>query len=218
MQRVTLDGLKKWDECNLFLTDYKLMPLTCVYRQSNKLLKLAWELYNHFVGEPPFESAFENDDNDPDPIIYKRNDDTKFKQWLTKRILEIYKITDGRATIALFVSEDSEIDPLYDIINESLNNENLEVSRCKGGEILGTNSKIRIYSVEFIKGLEFEAVFFIDLDEIYLRKPALVDKYLYVGLTRAGSFLGVTYKNKFPGPLDFIKSYFSEGDWSWLAK
>ena len=151
-------------------------------------------------------------------LILKTEDDEQFSKWITNRILEIYKISDSKATVAFFVSDDSQIDSLFEIINEALSDNNLEVEKCKEGKILSNNSKIRIFSVEYIKGLEFEAVFFIDIDEIYNKKPQLVDKYLYVGLTRTGSFLAITYKNRFPKPLKFIEKFFKEGDWLWLTK
>ncbi len=100
-----------------------------------------------------------------------------------------------------------------------MSDNNLEVEKCKEGKILSVGSKIRIFSVEYIKGLEFESVFFINIDEIYKRKPTReFDKYLYVGLTRAGSFLAITYKEQFPDSLNFLKDSFKKGDWSWLTK
>lgn len=218
MQRVTNVGIEKWDECYSFLDTYDRKPLNKVYRQSYKLLGIASKLYEHFIGEVEFESAFEKDENDPEPLIFNNSDQNEFKEWITARILEIYSITKGKATIALFVAEDSEIDSIYDLIIEPLSDNNLEVEKCKEGKILSVGSKVRIFSVEYIKGLEFESVFFIDIDEIYKRKPNLVDKYLYVGLTRAGSFLAVTYKDQFPESLKFIKDSFKEGNWSWLTK
>ncbi len=65
-----------------------------------------------------------------------------------------------------------------------------------------------------VKGLEFESVFFVDLDQISKESPELVDKYLYVGLTRAASFLAVTFNDKFPESLSYVKKYFKAGDWS----
>jgi DNA helicase IV len=51
---------------------------------------------------------------------------------------------------------------------------------------------VRIFDVQHIKGLEFEAVFFIGVDELAARHPNLFDKYLYVGATRAATYLGIT--------------------------
>ena len=49
-----------------------------------------------------------------------------------------------------------------------------------------------VFDVQHIKGLEFEAVFFVSVDELALRQPELFDKYLYVGSTRAATYLGLT--------------------------
>jgi UvrD-like helicase C-terminal domain len=43
---------------------------------------------------------------------------------------------------------------------------------------------------------EFEAVFFIGIDQLAERLPELFDKYLYVGTTRAATYLGVTCAGK----------------------
>jgi hypothetical protein len=49
-----------------------------------------------------------------------------------------------------------------------------------------------LFDVQHIKGLEFEAVFFVGLDRLAQRYPDLFEKYLYVGATRAAMFLGMT--------------------------
>ncbi len=46
--------------------------------------------------------------------------------------------------------------------------------------------------MKHIKGLEFEAVFFVGIDELAEREPELFDKFLYVGATRAATYLGLT--------------------------
>jgi hypothetical protein len=64
------------------------------------------------------------------------------------------------------------------------------------------------------RGLEFESVFFVNLDQISKKAAGLLDKYLYVGLTRAASFLGGTYTTDFPKEIHFMRDDFQEGDWS----
>lgn len=51
---------------------------------------------------------------------------------------------------------------------------------------------MRVFSIEHIKGLEFEAVFFADVDRLAEAQPELFDRYIYVGATRAATFLGLT--------------------------
>jgi DNA helicase IV len=56
----------------------------------------------------------------------------------------------------------------------------------------GQDNDVRVFDVQHIKGLEFEAVFFVGLDRLAKRYPDLFEKYLYVGATRAAMFLGMT--------------------------
>ena len=51
---------------------------------------------------------------------------------------------------------------------------------------------MRVFDVQHVKGMEFEAVFFLDVDVLSEQKPELFDKYLYVGATRAATYLGIT--------------------------
>ena len=76
--------------------------------------------------------------------------------------------------------------------NESLSGQNIRAVACREGQVIGQDNDVRVFDVQHIKGLEFEAVFFIGVDELAARQPDLFDKYLYVGATRAATYLGVT--------------------------
>ena len=78
--------------------------------------------------------------------------------------------------------------------------------------ILDDGQNVRVFSIEYIKGLEFEAVFFIDIDT--LENTDLSIKYIYVGVSRANIFLGLTINNEFPEQLKLIKDNFIEGKWT----
>jgi len=54
------------------------------------------------------------------------------------------------------------------------------------------------FNIRHIKGLEFEAVFFVDMDQTISKYPALFSKYLYVGATRAATYLGMTFRGDAP--------------------
>jgi superfamily I DNA/RNA helicase len=100
------------------------------------------------------------------------------------------------------------------MVEEHLLNYAIEVRGCPRGEILGSDGKVRIFSVKYIKGLEFEGVFFVGIDKIAERHPEVVDKYLYVGLTRAASFLAVTASESFPASIREVQPYFDVGTWA----
>jgi hypothetical protein len=74
---------------------------------------------------------------------------------------------------------------------------------------------VRIFPVEHIKGLEFEAVFYVGLDRMAEIHKDLIEKYVYVGLSRARSFLGVVFERQFPIRLKCIERHFQhDGVWS----
>ena len=75
---------------------------------------------------------------------------------------------------------------------------------------------MRVFSVQFIKGLEFEAVFFVGVDRMAALTPGLVDRFIYVGLSRARSFLAVTTQGEFPDELRHVASLFKQGTWRHL--
>jgi superfamily I DNA/RNA helicase len=128
--------------------------------------------------------------------------------------LDQYSINNFLPSTAIFVSEEEHINRIHKILADPLESNSIGIEDCPGGRILSSEGKVRIFSVKYIKGLEFESVFFVDLDRIYHQSPDLIDKYLYVGLTRAASFLAVTFNYDFPKKISYIESFFKEGDWS----
>lgn len=216
MQRVTRSGLNNWKECKFISEDLEEKELNISYRQTPALLSIAAQLYENVIGQkPPFQSKYKDTYKTPSLLKFQSANGEKVGDWITQRVHEIYEINDSKLpSIAIFVPEEDDIETAYQIIHEKLNDISIDVEMCREGKILGTGSKIRIFSVQFIKGLEFEGVFFLDIDEIHNKMPDLLDKFLYVGLTRATTFLGVTYKTQFPERIQFIEDNFDSGDWS----
>lgn len=50
---------------------------------------------------------------------------------------------------------------------------------------LGRDEEVRVFPVHHVKGLEFEAAFFVGVDQLRHDVPELFQRYLYVGSTRA---------------------------------
>lgn len=83
--------------------------------------------------------------------------------------------------------------------------------RAFDGNLAGQDNDVRVFDVQHIKGLEFEAVFFVGLDQLAAQRPQLFDKFLYVGATRAAMFLGlVTGKNTLPPRTEPLRERFAE--------
>ena len=69
---------------------------------------------------------------------------------------------------------------------------------------------MRVFDIQHIKGLEFEAVFFIGIDQLAEQTPTLFDKYLYVGTTRTASYLGISCEGALPQAIDSLREHFTD--------
>ena len=77
---------------------------------------------------------------------------------------------------------------------------------CNQGQALGDANSLRVFSIDYIKGLEFEAVFFLNIDKVLsIRGRRIGLRLIYVGLSRAAFYLGITSFE----PLDSLR--LSEG-------
>lgn len=113
--------------------------------------------------------------------------------WLVSRIRDINAITSSALpTIAVLVCTAQDLEPLAGALTEELREMNIQAVACPKGMVKGQAGDVRIFEIEHIKGLEFEAVFFMDIDTLQEREPDLFDRYVYVGATRAATFLGLT--------------------------
>ena len=217
MQRMTKKGLRSWNDFTDIVYNTDIRDLKIAYRQTAKLLDIASEIYSWNVSEPAeFKSYAEADDLDPDPLLFIGDDIDQKLKWLVERILEI-QVIYGRnfPTVAIFVKDDSEVLRVHRYLedNQDLESAGLNVVACLQGQILGDKQSIRIFSVEYIKGLEFGAVFFLDLDQLSNDSDELLNKYIYVGLSRANLFLGITLNHDFNENLVYLKPLFKTGSW-----
>lgn len=79
--------------------------------------------------------------------------------------------------------------------------------------MVGQESSVRVFDIQHIKGLEFEAVFFLGVDRLAQLQPELFDKYIYVGTTRAAAYLGLTCEGLLPEQLAPVRHHFAT-DWT----
>jgi hypothetical protein len=133
--------------------------------------------------------------------------------WLTERIAEIERMISLAPTIAVMVDCEARVEPLAKALNRRLEDINLTAEACRDGQFLGNDRSVRVFDIKHIKGLEFEAAFFVGLDATIDRLPDLYAKYLYVGATRASTYVGVTFDGIRPSALDPLTAHFKD-DWS----
>lgn len=218
MQRMTANGIQSWDDYTSLSGNVEVASLKIAYRQTPKLLKLASLIYEKNTGtKPDFRSYALEDNKYPEPLYFVNDDDEQRIQWIADRVTEINKVYgDAIPSIALFVKDDAEVTKVAQMLNNNNSITELFISAipCIGGQILGDKQNIRVFPIQHIKGLEFEAVFFWDIDTIGTVEYDLLDKYIYVGLSRATFYLGITAVNGFPEELMYLKESLSDtGKW-----
>lgn len=219
MQRMTGQGIRDWKEVEQFGSAPTRFGLKVAYRQSPRLLRIASALYRQSVGEAaPFESAYGESSDDPQALKFQGTVSTGVR-WISDRAVEIYRFNRERLpTIAILVPSEDDVQAIHDQLKGYLGEESIESEACHDGRILGTKAKVRVFNVQYIKGLEFEAVFFVGLDRIASLFPELISRYVYVGLTRARNFLAVTYETSFPSELAMVESEFAASTWAGLKQ
>ncbi|HEV2554077.1 MAG TPA: ATP-binding domain-containing protein [Bosea sp. (in: a-proteobacteria)] len=214
-QRLTPWGVRSNEQLDWVEPQIERRSITVAYRQSAKLVALAMDVA--LLGGSKIQDIELPDrvDNDGVSPVWATclNDHDSIANWLSLRIREIERMVGKVPTIAVLVNEENIVEPLANSLNTHLQEINLSAVACKDGKIVGNNRDIRIFNIEHIKGLEFEAVFFIGLDQTIEKFPDLNTKYLYVGATRAANYLGVTFTAGIPEEVRTLAKHFDDS-WS----
>ena len=194
MQGLRLDGVTDWMDLQRpnFFSKVDVKDLTVSYRQSPKLMDLADAIYEHEMGEPsPYTCRLEKDDSCPFPLLLESDDEEEKAEWIAKRVLEVKQKYGFVPSIAVFVADKNDAAALETLLKDDgrLENNGIDVKDCSAGDNLSAQDVLRIFPIDKVKGMEFEVVFFHNIDKIKASK--LVSRYLYVGLSRATFFMGV---------------------------
>ena len=214
-QRMTLWGARDIDQMRWVLPDIDTREITVSYRQSRQLNELARSIIEASGGEAKHVALPDQVDNEgvAPALLEQGGNRSEVVTWLADRIREIEQFVGQLPSIAVFVESEAEVQPLADELNKALEEENAQVVACPKGQVMGQDNDVRIFDVQHIKGLEFEAVFFVGVDQLAKEHPELFDKYLYVGTTRAATYLGLTCQDTLPQTIEVLRPRFVS-DWS----
>jgi hypothetical protein len=221
MQRMTVEGITSWNDLTQTISNGEIKNLQVSYRQSPTLLSLAKAIYEKSSGEiANYTSYIEHDALEPKPLIFiSPNEDEKLV-WIANRIHEIYRAYgDSIPSIAIFLPEEIELEEFSNKLGnlDTLADVGILVKACRNGEVLGDKNTVRVFSIKVIKGLEFESVFFHNIDKLQIQNlyKDLFLKYLYVGLSRATFYLGLTLSNVLSDEISFIADKFEQKETTW---
>ena len=194
MQSMNFYGIKDWKTLQdpLLFEKIDVQHLKTSYRQGPKLIKLAHYLYSKNTGKrAPYGCYLKDEKNTPDPLWYESDNIEDKVSWMAKRILEVQSAYKKVPSIAIFVNNTKEAQDLYEALKgeEILEEAGIDVINCTANDELTAPDSVRIFLLDRVKGMEFEVVFFYNIDEV--SKQKLIDQYLYVGLSRATFYMAV---------------------------
>lgn len=212
-QRITTEGTKSAEQLSWISSKLRTESINIVYRQSELLNNFAKELLTKMEGDIEYGGELPKNSNHKGvmPVLLENTgDNAQIVTWLKDRISEVEQEVDVLPSIAILVNHENEVKPLADALSEELEDLNIRAVACSDGQSLGEGNDVRVFDVQHIKGLEFEAVFFVGADILAENIPELFDKYLYVGATRAATFFGVTCHKSPPTLISNLRPSFQE--------
>lgn len=197
-QRIAEWGSRSEGELKWVAPDFDVWRVNISYRHSKQLNELARKIALLSRPDAPETELPPRADNEGvRPVLALGLQDIgATAAWLAVRIREIERFTRVLPSVAVFVSGEAQVVPLAEALNEVLVDTNIRAVPCPRGNLAGQDNDVRVFDVEHIKGLEFEAVFFVSVDRFAAVKRDLFDNYLYVGATRAAMYLGLATEGR----------------------
>ena len=212
-QRVTRWGARGEEQFKWINKNLDTRRIQYVYRQSRKLNRFSGELLRATGGSLETHGKLpENKHHEGfQPVLMETcSGRDAIAEWLSQRIQEVESsVGAGRMpTVAVLVNSEQEVAPLAEALNLLLEDVSLKAVACHDGQSLGEGTDVRVFDVRHIKGLEFEAVFFVNVDTLAEMLPDLFGKYLYVGATRAATYFGISCRDTLPTELESLRELF----------
>lgn len=192
-QRITEFGTRTAKDLRWAVPGIEVREIRVTYRHSKQLNALAHRIATLSGGEHVQAELPEHMDNDGvAPVLGLGLSGDRLIDWLRARIVEIERLTAKLPSIAVLVTREEDVEPIAAALNEALTPFNIQCGACPKGQVRGQDDQVRVFDVQHIKGLEFEAVFFVDVDKLATDRAEVFEKFLYVGATRAAMYLGMT--------------------------
>jgi hypothetical protein len=218
MQRITAEGISGESDVEWLNTldgdPVTTQQLSTGYRQSQRLRELVQAFSSSIdatavtIAPPSFDHT-----DTAAALLREHAAGEALADWLSARIAEIERRLGVLPSIAIFVDGDEMIDPLVETLRPRLAEHNIAVVGCKEGRVVGDEQEVRVFDVRFIKGLEFEAVFFIGVDGLVQSLGPSFERLFLVGASRAATYLAVTAEGELPNVVSAVRAHFEEGSW-----
>lgn len=182
------EGLDAWENViNLFGTSRaKFFQMTKSYRSTYEIIAFSNTILNHLANRPAYaEPVFRSGQDVQIQRVAAEEKIVNINEWVHEMK------TQGMNTIAVILRSEANCNKIYPKLKEeipALNMITIEDESYEGG--------ISLLPVYVSKGLEFDSVLMVDVDELNYPKTEQATKLLYVGCTRALHHLSIIYSEK----------------------
>lgn len=213
MQGLHKNGIKDWSELKLVLPKLEVCDLKVSYRQIPTLVKMAKEIYFAERGEmPPYNSRDEIVEGEPKPLAFISDDEDEKLEWIVERLREVYLAYDRTIpSVAIFIPNGQNVDGFVKKLSEQ---DGLDEIKVSAGKDTNITKAVKVYELSEVKGMEFEVAIFYDLDEALKGEDKeLMQRHLYVGISRASSHLAAILNSK-EGNEELL-NYFAKNVHNW---
>ena len=195
MQRLTDYGIKSWSELEGVIPNIIEVKMKTSYRQSKKLLDVARRIYADTLGKKPNYTAFMKSNKVPDPLVFVDTNEENKIAWISKRIEEVYRAYGEQLpSIAIFLTDKGYIPAFIQRLQNTdfFKTHSIHVLDGRNLKVNKGLSHICVYPIDVVKGMEFDVVFFHNIDKSSIEDIERIKRYVYVGVSRAAFFLGIT--------------------------
>lgn len=159
-QRLTTWGVRSSEALSWSLPGLEVREITVAYRQSRQLNDLARDIIRAVGGTVPDVTLPAEVDTDvASPVLLENSSPSETVKWLADRIVDIERFVEQLPSIAVFVNSEDDVEPTAKALEVLLSEHNIPVMASSRGQIVGQESSVRVFDIQHIKGLEFEAVF-----------------------------------------------------------
>lgn len=214
MQDLGSNGLQSWEQLRDWVfPNLDVFTLKTSYRQWPALLEVSQRMYRDDQGQDAPYKCYDLNKPRASAMAYVSMSEEKKIDWLAQHIGKVFDVFSGGdslPSVAVFINEDEDASAFVEALRNSEWLENYDIEDCTNNK-QGRPDTVRVFHLSKVKGLEFEAAFFHNIDGIQMTDEKLLRRHLYVGISRAVSHLGATFSNSGSDLLKYFKT--GEGDW-----
>lgn len=214
MQGLNSNGIMSWSEIQKVMPKMEITELKTSYRQLPSLVEMSRNIYYDEQGVfPPYQSQRNKAEGEPQPLLLVSDDEEEKIEWMVARLREVYRAYNKEMpSVGVFIPNGSSVDRFVKRLQEE---DDLGEIRIEAGSDTTASRAVKVYEIGEVKGMEFEVVFFYDLDmALQGDDKELMNRYLYVGISRATSHLAAILTQA-EGNENVLKYFDSNAkDWS----